>query len=253
MTTLTTRLPPLAVRLYALGAMAAFGLSLASGIWLYHELGRSVGAANARQSAVAVLANLLLFGLFALHHSLFARTGAKAWLVRVIPASLERSTYVWIASLLFLLVAVAWQPVPGLWYHVEGWPRWICYGLQGAGFVVTALGASAIDPRDLGGVRQAWRFHEGENFDASAPPADPDPFVTRGAYGLVRHPIYLGWFLMVWPTPLMTSGRLTFAAVSSIYLLLAIPFEERSLLDTYGDAYRRYRQKVRWRVLPGLY
>jgi protein-S-isoprenylcysteine O-methyltransferase Ste14 len=259
------RVPPLPVRLYALGAMAAFGTSLVCGVWLYVWLGRPVGAASARQGVVAVTADLLLFGLFALHHSLFARTGAKAWLNRRIPPSLERSTYVWIASLLFLLVAFAWQPVPGLWYQVEGWPRWLLYALQGSGLALTVLGARAINPRDLGGVSQAWDY---ERADSTAPPANPlpanrvparpvlanpDPFVTHGAYGLVRHPIYLGWFLMVWPTPLMTGGRLTFAAVSSLYLLVAIPFEERSLLDIYGDAYRRYRRQVRWRVLPGLY
>jgi protein-S-isoprenylcysteine O-methyltransferase Ste14 len=54
-------------------------------------------------------------------------------------------------------------------------------------------------------------------------------------------------------TPLMTGTRLSFAATSTLYLLLAIPFEERSLEDTFGEAYRAYRQRVRWRMLPGLY
>ena len=92
--------------------------------------------------------------------------------------------------------------------------------------------------------------------DAAAAPRrrpTPEPFVVRGAYGLVRHPIYLGWFLMVWPTPLMTGGRLTFAAISSFYLLIAIPWEERSLAQQHGEAYLRYTRQVRWRVLPGLY
>jgi methanethiol S-methyltransferase len=242
---------PLAVRLYALGGLAVFGTSLAGGVWLYLSLGRPVGAADARQGALAVVADLLLFGLFALHHSLLARTGAKARLIRIIPASLERSTYVWIASLLFLLVVFAWQPVPGLLWEVDGWPRWLLRGLQWLGIALTLMAASAIDIRDLSGVHQAWRYPDAGAADA--PPADADPFTTRGAYGLVRHPIYTGWFLMVWPTPLMTGGRLTFAAITSIYLLLAIPWEERSLIATYGDAYRRYVQRVPWKLLPGIY
>jgi protein-S-isoprenylcysteine O-methyltransferase Ste14 len=245
------------VRLFALIGAVMFGASLASGVWLYVSLGRPVGAAapeHARPWAVAVLANLLIFGLFALHHSLLARTSAKARLTRVIPPELERSTYVWVASLLFLLVVLAWQPVPGLVYHVDGWARWILYALQTAGVALTLLAAQAINPRELTGVQQAWRYDTSYAHPAHpAPPPEPEPFVVRGAYGLVRHPIYLGWFLMVWPTPLMTGGRLTFAAVSSFYLLIAIPWEERSLAQQYGDAYLRYTRQVRWRVLPGLY
>jgi len=202
--------------------------------------------------------NVLLFGLFALHHSLLARTHAKAWLTRHIPAPLERSTYVLIASLLFLLMVAAWQPVPGVWYRVEGWPVWLLRGIQLAGIGLTLLAARAIDAFELAGLRQAFAD------DAAPPPvsvapvptngADPDDiFTSTGAYGLVRHPIYFAWMLMVWPTPVMTSGRLTFAAVTSAYLLLAIPWEERALIERHGAYYQRYRDRVRWRVLPGIY
>jgi methanethiol S-methyltransferase len=250
------------VRAFASIGAVMFQVSLASGVWLYWSLGRPVGAAapeHARPWAVAVLANLLIFGLFALHHSLLARASAKAWVTRVVPPELERSTYVWVASLLFLLVVLAWQPVPGFVYQVDGWARWILYALQVSGVVLTLLAAQAINPRELNGVQQAWRYGSAAQPAHSAPappPASapaPEPFVVRGAYGLVRHPIYLGWFLMVWPTPLMTGGRLTFAAISSFYLLIAIPWEERSLAQQYGDAYLRYTRQVRWRVLPGLY
>src|SRR5262249_41028582 len=76
---------------------------------------------------------------------------------------------------------------------------------------------------------------------------------VRGAYGLVRHPLYLGWILMVFGTPHLTGDRLLFAAVTSAYLLVAIPWEERSLEVAFGDAYRQYKQRVRWRVLPYVY
>ena len=44
-----------------------------------------------------------------------------------------------------------------------------------------------------------------------------------------------------------------FAVVSSAYLLIAIPFEERSLRATTGGAYERYMQQVRWKLVPGVY
>jgi len=78
-------------------------------------------------------------------------------------------------------------------------------------------------------------------------------FKTTGPYGLVRHPIYLGWFLMVFGVPIMTNTRLVFALVSCGYLLLAIPLEERSLRRASDGKYDEYIRAVRWKLIPGLY
>jgi protein-S-isoprenylcysteine O-methyltransferase Ste14 len=267
---LRTRWARVLALVYALGAAALFPTSLLSGVWLYLSLGSPADpAVPSRSPAVAVAVNVLLFGLFALHHSLLARTHAKVWLSRVIAPALERSTYVLLASLLFLLLVVAWQPVPGVWYRVAGWPAWLLLAAQFAGIGLTLLAAKAIDPFELAGVRQALSLQivrqPGDarvtsitvtSITPSAPgahDAPENPFTSTGAYGLVRHPIYLGWLLMVWPTPTMTSGRLTFAAISSAYLVLAIPWEERSLLERYGAFYQHYCDKVRWRIVPGVY
>jgi protein-S-isoprenylcysteine O-methyltransferase Ste14 len=78
-------------------------------------------------------------------------------------------------------------------------------------------------------------------------------FKTTGPYGWVRHPIYTGWYLTVFAAPVMTTTRLEFAAISALYLLLAIPLEERTLQASAGDGYRRYLEQVRWRLVPGIY
>jgi protein-S-isoprenylcysteine O-methyltransferase Ste14 len=88
---------------------------------------------------------------------------------------------------------------------------------------------------------------------AEDPAYTDDEFKTIGPYGLVRHPIYLGWFLIVFAVPNMTTTRLVFAVVSSVYVLIAIPFEERSLLSSTAGAYARYKEKVRFRLVPGIY
>lgn len=188
-----------------------------------------------------VLVDVALFGAFALHHSVLARSGAKRWLVRRVPAHLERSAYVWVASLLFIAVCAWWQDVPGVAYRHRGpWavPHWIAVGL---GAWLTARSAGVIDPLDLAGIRQAS--------GASIAPG----FRVIGPYRLVRHPIYLGWMLLVFGVPHMTATRLTFALISSAYLVIAIPFEERSLVQMFGDEYRRYQRDVRSRLLPGLW
>src|SRR5438105_8791254 len=70
-------------------------------------------------SAIAIDAGL--FTVFAAHHSVFAREPVKRWLARAIPEMLLRSTYVWISSLLLILVCAGWRTVGGELYVVGGW------------------------------------------------------------------------------------------------------------------------------------
>jgi protein-S-isoprenylcysteine O-methyltransferase Ste14 len=76
---------------------------------------------------------------------------------------------------------------------------------------------------------------------------------TGGPYRWVRHPLYLGWLLVLFGVAHMTADRLAFASISTAYLLLAIPWEERSLLRVFGEPYARYQRVVRWRVVPYVY
>jgi methanethiol S-methyltransferase len=245
----------------ALGALV-FVASLTTGILLDGRLAHEVTHDRPSLDLVwPLLANVALFTLFALHHSLLARTGAKAWLARVVPPPLERSIYVWTASALFAATCLLWRPAPALLYEVTGAAAWGLTLVRVLGVWLTLEAATRIDPRELAGLRQAWTFGAEGGRDLvepgrnSTPPpnAEPSPLVPRGGYGLVRHPIYLGWILMVWGAPVMSAGRLTFALVSTLYLLVAIPFEERSLRERFGAAYDTYARGVRWRVIPGVY
>ncbi len=190
--------------------------------------------------------NTLLFSVFALHHSILARTPMRRMVQRIVPPYLERSLYTWAASLLFLAVCGMWRPVPGVAYRLEGLWWWLGAAFQAAGMVITHLGSTALDALDLAGVRQVRNARSGE------PPAHTS-LRTTGVYRFVRHPIYLGWMLLVFGAPTMTGTRLVFAVVSSAYLAIAVPFEERGLVDVFGADYRAYQRKVRWRMLPGVY
>jgi protein-S-isoprenylcysteine O-methyltransferase Ste14 len=228
---------------FALAGAAVFVVSLAAGAWLLLVRLRPLPGHVAMGGAVAAW-NLLLFTLFALHHSVMARTGAKRWLTRHVPARLERSVFVWIASLLFLVVCGLWRPTREVLWDVGGPAAWLVSGVAVLGAVMTAAAVRLVDIWELAGVRQLLHVRR--------PPA-LDPFSTSGLYGLVRHPIYLGWVLLVWAAPVMSSGRLLFAAVSTLYLIVAIPLEERSLESAHGPAYARYCARVRWRMIPGIY
>lgn len=222
-----------------IGALA-FALSLTSFVIVFGYLLRVPAPATPDPVWPAIVFDVTLFTIFALHHSVMARTGAKAWLTRIVPAELERSVYVWIASLLFLGVCWLWRPLPGMaWSIGEPW-RWAMYGIPIAGLVLTERASRFIGVWELAGVRQARRDQ-------------PVEFKVTGPFGLVRHPIYLGWVLMVFGLPDMTCSRLLFAVISTAYLVAAIPWEEAALVEAFGDKYRAYQRQVPSRLLPGVW
>jgi protein-S-isoprenylcysteine O-methyltransferase Ste14 len=191
-----------------------------------------------------VVWNVVLFSAFALHHSVFAREPVRRMLTRSWP-NLERSIYVWIASLLFIAVCKLWLPLAGVIWQIDGPLRLVPLVLQIGGIAFSVYGASLIDIWDLAGIRQ---------LDSHTPPATQTmEFTTRGPYGLVRHPIYLGWLLIVFPVGTMTMTRFVFAVVSCVYILVAIPFEERSIRRSSGGGYDRYMKQVPRKLIPGLY
>lgn len=190
-----------------------------------------------------LVADVLLFTLFAAHHSLFARPWFKRRLVQLVPRDLERSFFVWVASLLLVLVCAAWQPLPGTLYRQRGWLVLVHLLVVAAGVALTALGARLLQPLDLAGIDQAR--HTPRTASAS--------LVTSFPYSLVRHPIYFGWVLMVFGVPHMTVSRLVMACLSTAYLAVAVPWEERLLVREFGVAYEDYARRVRWRMIPGLY
>jgi protein-S-isoprenylcysteine O-methyltransferase Ste14 len=157
---------------------------------------------------------------------------------------------VWVASFLFLATCVCWQPVAGVVWALDGAWRAACLALQVAGGAIGLAAIRRLDAADLSGVRQVRAAMHGGRV---RPHTGTNVITRQGPYGLVRHPIYSAWLLMTLPAPLMTGGRLVFALVSAFYLMVAVPFEERSLAAEHGDAYLAYRHEVRWRVIPWLY
>jgi protein-S-isoprenylcysteine O-methyltransferase Ste14 len=226
-------------RLFVWSGGALFVLSLAACAYEYVFVWASPRPVSGRWSpAVAVAIDAALFGVFALHHSLFARESIKRRVARVVPDRLIRSVYVWTASLLLIVVLALWQPIAGHVYAVTGWRTMAHAAVQLGGLWLIARSVARIDPLELAGI---------------TPASGSDSLQIAGPYRWVRHPLYLGWLLAVFGAAVMTGDRFTFAAITTAYLLVAIPWEERSLRRIFGEPYARYQQTVRWRVVPYVY
>lgn len=233
-------------RVWARGSvLVGGGVFVASLLYFgYVYLGRFGAVVDASAPrANAIVVNVALFVLFAAHHSLFARARAKRRVAHLVSSAYERSVYVWGSSLLFGTICALWQPVPGVLWAVPAALAPVVLAAEVGGGVLSVLSARRLDVLDLAGLRQA-----------DAPAAAPVPALIRtGPYALVRHPVYLGWIIFVWVTPVMTGTRLVFAAVSTLYLAVAVVFEERDLGQHFGRDYADYRRQVRWKMVPFVY
>jgi protein-S-isoprenylcysteine O-methyltransferase Ste14 len=193
----------------------------------------------------AALINLALLGAFAVQHSLMARKGFKKWWTQFVPPHVERSTYVLFASVLLFALCWFWQPIEGeIWTITNSAAVFAIQAVFWLGWGVLLLATFLINHFELFGLRQVVA----RLMEAAVPEQE---FRTPLLYKHVRHPIYLGFIMAFWATPVMSVGHLLFAAAATGYILVGIWFEERDLIASYGERYRVYREQVGM-LLPRL-
>ncbi|HEY5884376.1 MAG TPA: isoprenylcysteine carboxylmethyltransferase family protein [Pyrinomonadaceae bacterium] len=188
--------------------------------------------------SIALIIDAVLLSLFAVQHSVMARQWFKRAWTKFVPPPVERSTYVLLASLVLLLLFWQWQPMgPVVWDVTNPTARMLLVGLFWMGWGGVLFSTYLVDHFSLFGLRQVYNHMKGRDEAAI-------PFKSPALYKMVRHPLYLGFIVAFWSTPRMTFGHLFFAIMTTAYILVAIQFEERDLIRSYGDVYRDYRKRV---------
>jgi protein-S-isoprenylcysteine O-methyltransferase Ste14 len=186
----------------------------------------------------ALIVNLSLLSLFAVQHSGMARKPFKRWLTQFVPASVERSVYVLLASLALILLLWQWRPIPAVvWQVTNAHVAMTMTALSLTGWLLVLFSTFLINHFELFGLHQVAANLAGRTMPAAR-------FKTPVLYKFVRHPIYLGFIIAFWATPVMTVGHLLFAAVTTAYIFVGIALEERDLIELFGEEYKRYRAQV---------
>ena len=188
--------------------------------------------------AQAILINASLLLVFALQHSIMARPAFKNWWTKIVPEQAERSTYVLLSSLCLILLVWQWQPMGGfIWRIEEPLAKTILTVLFIIGWWIVLISTFMINHFDLFGLRQVWFYFLGKKYE-------PLQFRIPFFYKYVRHPLYLGWLIAFWATPIMSAAHLLFAVLTTGYILTAIKFEEKDLITHFGEKYLSYKRWV---------
>ncbi|MGI8943500.1 MAG: methanethiol S-methyltransferase [Qipengyuania sp.] len=194
---------------------------------------------------VAGLVNAGLIALFGIQHSVMARQGFKRVWSKIVPKPVERSVYCLATVLALVALFAFWHPLPGTVWAIENEiGRAAMWAAFWAGWGILFVSTWLLNHFELFGLQQAWLHLRGRE-------AEPFRMRTPLFYKWVRHPLYTGFLIAFWATPVMTWGHLLLAGGFTIYILIGIAHEERDLIDLFGEEYVAYRRSV-GTLIPGV-
>lgn len=196
---------------------------------------KSIDSGTEAPFVTALVVNIALLLLFAVQHNVMARPAFKKWWTRIVPTSIERSTYVLLSSLILMLLFWQWRPMTGVIWNVDhSIVVLVLHVIFWLGWLTVLLSTFMINHSDLFGLRQVYLNLRGQKYTMLA-------FKKTGLYRIVRHPLMMGFIIAFWSTPVMTAGHFLFAGVTTVWILFSIQLEESDLAD-FHEEYKDYKK-----------
>lgn len=186
----------------------------------------------------ALLVNIGLITVFAVQHSVMARSGFKKWLTRFIPEAAERATFMLMSGFVTLSVIYFWQPLPGTVWSIENATGQILlWSLYAIGWTYLLLSTFVTNHFELMGLRQVYLYFRNK-------PYTKLPFTRKYMYRYSRHPMMLGVLLGMWSIPAMSLSHFVMAVLLTVYIAVGVALEEKDLCKTFGETYRNYKKEI---------
>lgn len=215
---------------------------------LYHGLRTGIGPFH---GWTAFVANGFLLVQFPLLHSYLLTARGRKLMAKLAPAEigndLAPTTFALVASLQLLLVFGLWSPSGLTLYTAHGAALWLSRAVFVASWLFLLKALADAGPGLQTGYVGWISVVRGKRLDYG-------PFPTHGLFQFCRHPVYLGFALILWTAPIHTVDGAVLAAVWTIYCVAAPRLKERRYLSWYGEPYARYRASVPYflpRLRPG--
>ena len=189
-----------------------------------------------------ILLAILIYGLV---HSLLASLRLKALARHWFGPSANR----WFRLIYNLVAGLTLLPILLLpvvlvdksLYHIR-FPWIILTGvIQVAALAILGVGVWQTGWMSFLGIRQLLGYGREK----------PTRLVINGLYRYVRHPLYTAGLVIIWLIPVMTCNLLALNIGLTLYTLVGAVYEERKLLQVFGEEYAVYRRRTPM-LIPGL-
>jgi protein-S-isoprenylcysteine O-methyltransferase Ste14 len=182
--------------------------------------------------------NISLSIAFFIQHSFMIRKSFKDWLAKFLQVNYLGTLYTISSGVVLLTLIILWQKSAFKLIELQGIPRWLMRAVFLLSIFGFHYGVRAMGSFDAFGTKEVYNYLNDKG------PPQPMPFLVRGPYRWVRHPLYSFCLLMIWACPDLSADRILFNGLWTLWIIVGATLEERDLVAFFGNEYRDYQSKV---------
>ncbi len=189
--------------------------------------------------------------LFAAPHSILASNRLKSAVAGKFPGFMPFYRLAYNAiSLISIYLLVRFAPRPDIIiYKIESPLRYFIFALQAFGISGFLYTLWYFDGSELLGLNQVIRKMKGR-YDVNSLDEE-SRLMVKGPYRYSRHPLYFFCFFITLAWPKMDLFYFITAVSFVAYFYIGSVYEERKLVERFGDDYRLYQAST-GRIFPKL-